>query len=547
MARFEFKLSSDGKSVCLAGSKSEGERLIVDEIQAAFEASDYSRFRLMKKTLKTALDQFNLNNDSYLELVIASESLPALDVIVSSDQLTATLSITTASGVDNPTAEDILQYLKKQGIVFGISEKMIRQLALKVNEVAPGTTLKVVIARGAAPSESANSGLEWLVTPVQDRVLKPTRREDGTFDMREYGAVDNVEVGTPLIRIVPASAGEDGTAVTGKVLKAEKAKQKKIKPGLGTEFSAEDATLIVATVSGIPMRDGETVKVENILNLKTVNLATGHVHYDGNVVISGDVAEGMLVEASGDIFIGGFLESGTVKGGGEVTISQGIIGHSVMVEDENERPELSARVECKGLLQARYAQYAYLKTAGDIEISDQLLHCESHSTSLMVGAEGQRNSKLVGGRVFVKELVRSGHIGCSSYVKTYLDFSPLYAPIAEDKGRLIELIDQAKNVRSELADKRSIMLKNNPDKQKDLELINSEIEKVDVSIVSYQEELKVLRGTVDGAIKKVTVIVGHELFPGVEVLSGKGEKDVITAEHAAGTFKLNEGKLLFQK
>jgi hypothetical protein len=41
--------------------------------------------------------------------------------------------------------------------------------------------------------------------------------------------------------------------------------------------------------------------------------------------------------------------------------------------------------------------------------------------------------------------------------------------------------------------------------------------------------------------------VGHELFPGVEVLSGKGEKDVITAEHAAGTFKLNEGKLLFQK
>jgi hypothetical protein len=388
-----------------------------------------------------------------------------------------------------------------------------------------------------------------LVTPIQDRVLKPTRREDGTFDMLEYGAVDNVEVGTPLIRFIPACAGKDGTGVTGKVLKAEKVKLKKIKPGAGSDFSEEDPNLIIATVSGIPMRDGETIKVEDILNLKTVNLATGHVHYDGNVVISGDVAEGMLVEASGDIFIGGFLESGTVKGGGQVTISQGIIGHSVMAEDEDEddRPELSARVECKGLLQARYAQYAYLKTEGDIEISDQLLHCESHSTSLMVGAEGQRNSKLVGGRVFVKELVRSGHIGCSSYVKTYLDFSPLYAPIAEDKARLIELIAKAKEVRTDLANKRSFMLKNNPDKQKDLDLIATEIEAVDASIESYQTDLKVLRGTVEGAIKKVTVIVGNELFPGVEVLSGKGEKDEITAEHAAGMFKLNDGKLLFQK
>ena len=64
--------------------------------------------------------------------------------------------------------------------------------------------------------------------------------------------------------------------------------------------------------------------VMNLLTVDSVTLATGDVHFDGNVCVRGNVGSGAGIYATGDVLVGGFVESAFISSGGSVMIRQGM-------------------------------------------------------------------------------------------------------------------------------------------------------------------------------------------------------------------------------
>ena len=54
------------------------------------------------------------------------------------------------------------------------------------------------------------------------------------------------------------------------------------------------------------------MRVDEVLNVKQVDIRHGHVEFEGSLLVTGDVMPGMRVKTSGDVVIGGFVEGGYI-------------------------------------------------------------------------------------------------------------------------------------------------------------------------------------------------------------------------------------------
>ena len=66
------------------------------------------------------------------------------------------------------------------------------------------------------------------------------------------------------------------------------------------------------------------LNVTNLLTVEEVTLATGDVHFDGHVFVKGNVGSGAGIYATGDLLVGGFVESAHIETGGDICP----VGHS---------------------------------------------------------------------------------------------------------------------------------------------------------------------------------------------------------------------------
>ncbi len=82
------------------------------------------------------------------------------------------------------------------------------------------------------------------------------------------------------------------------------------------------------------------------------------------MVIRGDIENGFVVRAEGDVTVGGNVEGGSIYAGGNVTIRGGIAGQDKTV------------IECKGNLYARYIDHAKIEVEGEIRGRDAILHSQ---------------------------------------------------------------------------------------------------------------------------------------------------------------------------
>lgn len=66
--------------------------------------------------------------------------------------------------------------------------------------------------------------------------------------------------------------------------------------------------------------------VDDVLCFYYVDVSIGYVEFDGSVIISGDVKDGMFVKVMGDIIVLGFVELVIIESKSEVIIMLGVIG-----------------------------------------------------------------------------------------------------------------------------------------------------------------------------------------------------------------------------
>ncbi len=310
-------------------------------IQSLIEKSEYSHLELNISNIRNAIAELNsvlkpLQKDKTgreIRYQVLERKDATIEIKIDDDDMSASAEITTALGGKNLTAKDILNSAQAAGVKKGFVKEGLIRLAQKSITEPEGILLKEVIAQGKIPINGSDARIKLLVQCAQDRILRPKERDDGTVDMRDLGDIICVRAGEPLAQIIPFTEGVKGYTVKGVLLEPNPGEDIEMTAGEGTIISPKNKNVLISTLVGLPRSINNGIAIDEVYKLKNVDVTTGHIKFEGSVIIDGDVCEGMKVVAKGDITIGGFVESAYLEAGGDITIIGGIIGKKQEVED----------------------------------------------------------------------------------------------------------------------------------------------------------------------------------------------------------------------
>lgn len=379
-----------------------------------------ANFFRFEETIEAVLDKINASNDEWKgepdDVVVAERRDASVSARFDDEKMTAFLRVNGACGGNTIKGNDLLSALKSAQIIRGVKKQTLQKLLTASARLKPGEYLEVPIASGKWPIPGDDSKLAYLVQDSKSRVLRPQERDDGTVDMRDLGKMITVQEGQPIAKRIPPTNGIEGFRVTGEILPTTPGKELPLKLYPGSKYSSNDENVIVAEVAGLPILHPDGVEVDNALCMKSVTVATGHVDFEGSVIINGDVNAGMKVNATGSITVGGVVESANLVAGGDIIIHNGILGRQVQSEKE-----ITTSLTANGSVVAKFAQYASIEAKGDITISQHAMHCRTYTEkNLVVCDENKRSGSLTGGTHVAHCGVKVLTLGASSGVHTYV-------------------------------------------------------------------------------------------------------------------------------
>ncbi|MGL5487652.1 MAG: DUF342 domain-containing protein [Shewanella sp.] len=345
--------------------------------------------------------------------VLAERRDGSVKIEISPDKMLATMTLTAPCGGKAVDLPEILTELKKNNVCMGLSKLKIQTLLQKITKLKPGDSCKSEIAQGKHAVNGQNAVLERKVSLARERLLQPQEREDGTVDMRNLGSMIMVKPNDILMIKHPATEGSPGYNIKGEVIKQKPGKDLPLQAGTGTDFHPKDPNKLIATVAGQPVETRTGMNVDDVLQLKDVDISTGHVTFKGSILITGDVHEGMIVKSSGDITVMGFVDSATLEAEGDITVSKGVIGRQIRVN------EFSTNITAQGQISAQFVQYSQLNAKGNILITKQLLHSNTKTAgTLTVSDTSGRRGDLIGGVAHAEKGLIAVGIGATAGTKT---------------------------------------------------------------------------------------------------------------------------------
>ena len=402
------------------------------DIYELIENSQYSNLYVVKGNIKNAIAELKSVlkplQENRAGREIRYQILERRDatflIEIASDNMSATAIVTTALGGQHMSAKAILDASQAANVCKGFSKEQLVTLAKQAAKEPAGSMVKCEIAYGKLPIDGKNARIKLLVESAQDRILKPKKRADGSVDMRDLGDIICVKIGDFLAQKIPLTNGIPGYTVTGEILDSTPGTDIDIFVGEGTTLSKKNSSILVSTLVGLPRIIENGMEVDNVYHLKNVDVGTGHVKFKGSVIIDGNVGEGMKVVTTGDISIGGFVESATLDAGGDITIVKGIIGKKQEVEAVDvSRINLSANIRAGGKVFAKYSQYANI-ICDSLRIENQIMHnIVKVNKTVWVGREDKANGKLIAGYISAGESIHAGTIGATSGSMTTITFA----------------------------------------------------------------------------------------------------------------------------
>lgn len=489
-------------------------------------------FAQLIKQYATASDAFTLEIGEVRDASVA--------VTMATDKMTAYLTVTPPCGGENVTREQISQALQEKQVVSGILDEAIEQV-LTGNE-----TEKLLIAQGRVAVNGENGRLQCLIEMARNR--QPQLDEHGRVDYRNLGGIVAVHQGERLMQNIAPTAGEAGENVLGQPIPAKPGKAVAFAPKLkGAVIDPADPAFLIAEISGQPVLTSNGMTVEPTITLKTVDLSTGNVDFDGSVDITGDVHAGMRVRATGDIHVGGTVEAARLEAGGDVVIKGGIIGHGeVHAHPPDAENSPIARVRCGGSCSTRFIEDASVEAGDSIMVEELVMQSEVAAVNhIMVGKPGAGKGHIVGGLAEATLLVQTAVIGSSAGVRTRLvvGTNPYLHEKLHHAGK-----DMAAKVK-ELDDVIKLLayIEGHPDRLKHEIHDKAETTRTTLlhGIEQDQQEIDLLTLQLKLA-EEAKVVAENAVFTGVQVEIGSKSHNV-AVQRDGGAFSLNEkGEIEFQ-
>lgn len=283
--------------------------MAIEAVAEHFEPEATAHVRISKDKLTAYLRVDYQSGKTYL----LADRPPARELI-----LEATLAEESA-----PTpfsAEALLGKLQEAGVTHGIDQAAVQLAAQGTDEQ------EIEVAHGDPPQPGQDGSIEWLVSRVSSVTGSGEEEELGRVDLARYREIAGVQPEQVLARRIPPVPGVPGRDVTGSQVAPAPVKDVTIKAGPGIDLR-EAGNVAVATTAGRAELRGAMVAVYPTYTVDgDADAKTGHIRFQGDVTVKGNVLDGMRIEAGGKVDIKGYAATATILAGGNITVAQNALG-----------------------------------------------------------------------------------------------------------------------------------------------------------------------------------------------------------------------------
>ena len=367
------------------------EGLEVDEYTSLmYPAADMRRIRKELSELGRTKDASENSEGE----TIQDENADKITVTISNDKMTAYIRVA-RHAFGQITRKDILRTLRYAKITQNIDPRMVDNLLAGKHL---GETVQIAI--GKYPVDGENGWYEYFFDTSRKRM--PKILDDGSVDFQNIDWYSEVKKDQKLAYYHSAGKGEPGHTVTGDRIAPKRGKELPALRGKGF-YTSQDKKTYFASTDGRVEVVGNKLEVSQIVLLQDVNMSTGNIRFDGNINITGNVSNGVTIEAGGDVIIGGFVENCNIIAGGDVIIKKGanLNGTGCIVAG--------------GTIEAKFFETAKVRAGVSIKAGYVLnsdLYCDG--TIDVLGKKGL----ILGGTVFAAKEIRVTNLGNELGVRT---------------------------------------------------------------------------------------------------------------------------------
>lgn len=418
---------------------------------------------------------------------------------ISSDEMMAELVFPKTNGHLIVTRAKIERLFESNGIKQGIKEQVIERLA---TGYVPENG-RIVVAEGT-PAVHGKDGYYYFMFKTELPTM-PKIKSDGSVDYKNVDLFELVEQGQKIAVFYPATSGNYGFTVKGKLITPIKGKNPPKITGSGFRL-LDDGVTYVAAVSGSISYNNYTIKISNLYHVKgDVTASSGNIRFNGDVHISGFVGSGVTIEADGNIMIDGNVEAAIIKAGNDVLIRSGVTG-----KDEG-------MIKAGRNIYGKYFENIVLHAENNIE-SNYILSCESIAMN-QINVSGEKGA-IVGGVTYAVYGVNASVIGNQAEIKTVFEMgaNKFYRQKVKDMDAEIEEASKKTLVLKEEMER--LVANRSPEELKSLSLFQN----VQASLINKLHELENLKAELNDytkqkekAVTDIGVRVKNYAYPGVMI------------------------------
>lgn len=492
---YTISVEEEGIFICIhppvGGGNPVKETAVIEELQSK-AVSEFDRSALLRAVKEASGMAVKIAE------VPKTVAEPEVQVIVTRDRMEAALTILRPSGSRELTMEEMIEAIKKSGVIFGLNQTAITQAYNN-----PG--IRVVCANGQPQVDGADAKIKYHVDT--ENKGKPVEQEDGKVDFKNLNLFTIVQAGELLAEKIPATPGIPGIDVLGQPVFAKPGKDMPMP--IGKNVQVIDHTNIVSMIAGQVQIVNNKISVVPVIEIKgDVDLSTGNIEFVGTVIVRGSVQAGFFIKAEGDVEIYGTVSGGTVEGK-NVTIKMGIQGmHRGYIKASED-------------VFAKFIENATVYAGRDVVVSDVILHSRI-SAGKQVVVEGKRGL-ITGGTVMAAEEIRAKSVGTHMAISTELEVgvNPMlreeYQHIRREIKKVEVSLEQTQKALSIL---RSMNQSTMPQDKREMLL---KLTKAQFHLVGQVENMRTRMKEIEAAFEEMRlgrIRVAEALYPGVKVVIG---------------------------
>lgn len=482
-----------------------GERPVdKDYLSQLLTEQHYNRYFLFQDNVEILLKQCQ-ENETALTIEIAERRDGELELQLDDDNfpLSAYVVYSKAYGGKEITEQQVDAFFKEKNITTTLLSDQVSSLKLHL-ETTVGPSCWI-IARGKDVVNGLDSQFIWLTSEAGEENVSDVNKT-GTIDLRAARNVTAVKPGDRVMRIDPPTQGEPGLTIFGESIQPKAGEVLTYSNDLqGTEIDSTDERYLVATINGAPVVVERGMHVLDVLLVDKVDMATGDINFEGNVMIKSDVETGSTVECTGNLSVGGTIENAMIKVGGDLVVGGGIVGEAPAQSAESafldESLAWKTHIEVQGDIYGKYISNALVTGKGNINISDYTSHSVLIADKeIHIGTKS--NSAIIGGKTKAGLLVAGQNIGNESEVKTRVEVGSLKA-LRSKKSKIVQLREEKQATSEKLKNALELLQQKNSSEPADVEYVEKlentiaalmdEIDKCNRAIVLTDQKLEVLK------------------------------------------------------